>query len=389
MNEALRNLWRRKVRSALTIFGVAIGIFAFTTMGSLAEYFNASIKSALDFYTTRVTVTAESAGSAGNAGFLAQGGQLPESLADRIKLVDGVLDAYPTITLGFDNEQLATFDSPPLVYAYRPADVEKDPKKLTVKEGRNLREGDVGKTVIGPDIVQEKKVKIGETVKIRDADFEVVGVLQTTNGAPDRFYVITLPEAQTLQAQNAVFSADSANFVTDINVLGKPGVDLDQLARQIDERIQGVSAQPPQQFRKQIEDATRQFSLIIVGSALIALIVGSLSVINTMVMSVSERRKEIGIKKVVGARTRHILREFILETAIVGIIGGLLGLLGGLALTSGINRATADSGITIFSLTPRLALLALGFSVILGVVSGIYPAYRASRIKPVNVLREE
>lgn len=389
MREALRNLRRRKARSALTIFGIAIGIFAFTTMGALAQNLDQTLDNTLDYYTSRVTVSAESAGSAGNGGLLAQGGQVPASLVDRVKVLDGVATAYPTITLAIDNAEVATFSSPPLIYAYRPNDVANDPQKLKLKTGRELADTDTGKVVVGSSVVQGKKTKVGDTIEIREKPFEVIGTLERTGGAPDSFYVITLAEAQEMLRQSNVFSVDAGTLVTDIVVLPKDGVNPDDLARSINEKIRGVSAVPPNEFKKQIEQASTVFNLIIVGSALIALIVGGLSVINTMVMSVAERRKEIGIKRVVGARPRHILKEIIAETALMGLIGGLLGFGLGAALVSVINYYTGQTGVTIFTITPALAGASLAFAFVLGVVAGIYPAYRATRIKPVNVLREE
>ncbi len=389
MKEALRNIRRRKARSALTIFGIAIGIFAFTTMGALAQNLSQTLDTTLDYYTSRVTVSAEASGSAGHGGLGAQGGQVPASLVERIAVLDGVKKAYPTITLAVDNSQVATFSSPPLIYAYRPADVAGDPKKLKLKAGRDLTDTDTGKVVVGSSIVQGKKVKLGDSLEIRGKPFEVVGTLERTGGAPDSFYAITLAEAQEMLRQSNVFSVDAGTLVTDIVVLPKDGVNPDELARSINEKIRGVSAIPPNEFKKQIEQASAVFNLIIVGSALIALIVGGLSVINTMIMSVAERRKEIGIKRVVGAKPRHILKEIISETSLIGLLGGLLGFGMGAALVAAINYYTGQSGVTIFTITPALAATSLGFALILGAVAGIYPAYRATRIKPVNVLREE
>lgn len=389
MREALRNIWRRKVRSALTIFGVAIGIFALTTMGSLSENINKSIQTMLDYYSSRITVTAESAGSAGNGGLFSQGGQLPVTLVDRIRVIDGVATAYPTITLPVDESQIATFSSPQLIYAFQPSDTKNDPKKLGLQSGRELADGDTGKVVIGSSIVTDQKVKTGDTITLKGRAFQIVGILERTGGGPDGFYFITLTDAQTLLRASNVFTTETANFVTDIQVIPASNVNADALADTIKQKVRGVNAIPPGTLKKQVEQASAVFNLIILGSALIAVIVGGLSVINTMVMSISERRKEIGIKRVVGAKTRHILYEFVTETALMGLIGGLIGLGLGALLTTIINMKTKATGVEIFTLTPRLALGALGFALVLGVIAGIYPAFRAARIKPVNVLREE
>jgi putative ABC transport system permease protein len=389
MKEALRNIWRRKVRAALTIFGVAIGIFAFTTMGALSAYFNDSIDHTLAYYSSRVTITSKASGSSNEALF-ASGGQLPQELVTRVKLIEGVERTYPTITIPADtNASSSGFGPGEQIFGYNPSDLANDSKKLKVATGRDLKEGDFGKVVVGSNLVQSKHLKLGNNVTLYGKQFEVVGILEHTNGATDTFYEITLPEAQDIVRSTNLFNANAGSLVTNIVAIPKPGTDPDKLAKMIDAKISGVHAIPPNQFREQIESASAIFNKIILGSALIAVVVGSLSVINTMIMSVAERRKEIGIKRVAGAKTRHILREILLETGVMGLIGGIIGFALGVLVITLINRATAESGIQIFSVTPRLAALSIGGAAVLGFVAGLYPAWRASRVRPIEVLRGE
>lgn len=390
MHEALRNIWRRKARSALTIFGVAIGVFALTTMGALALYFNNALESALDYYSSRVSVTSAAAGAAGNGSLGAIGGQLPVTVVERIKAVDGVATAYPSISLpATENNDIAAFSAPVQIYAYRPAEAAGDPKKLRLAEGRELTESDRGKVVIGSTIVTTLKQRVGDQITIRGKQFEVVGILDRTNSAPDSFYIMHLDDAQTFLQQLSTFNPVASSYVTTIETIPKEGTSGDDLAKRLKEVIPGISATPPEAFRKQIEQGFQIFNLIILGSALTAVAVGGLSVINTMIMSVAERRKELGIKRVVGARARHILGEVITETALMSLIGGVLGSLLGFILTTVINRLTADQGLSVFEFSPLLVALSLLFSIILGVLAGLYPAWRATRIKPVKVLREQ
>ncbi len=390
MREALRNIWRRKSRSLLTIMGVAIGVFALTTMGSLALYFNNSLNNTLDYYSSRVTVSSAGAGFGGGS-FGAMGEQVPADLANRIKVIDGVETAYPTITIlaSDSDEQVGGFREPEMVYGYDPADLDKDPKKLKVASGRALQAGDSKKVVIGSSIASSKKLKVGDTATIRNQKFEVVGILERTNGSFDSLYLIPLADAQPMIAEQNPFRIDSSSLVTDIQVIPRSGVSGDELARRIKQTISGVSATPPETFKKQVQQSFQVFNLIVLGSALIALLVGGLSVINTMIMSVAERRKEIGVKQVVGARPRHILKEVVLETATMALIGGIIGCALGGILTTVINNNLADQGLQIFSFTADLVIGSLLFAVVLGIIAGLYPAWRASRVKPVNVLREE
>ena len=106
-----------------------------------------------------------------------------------------------------------------------------------------------------------------------------------------------------------------------------------------------------------------------------------------MVMSVTERVREIGIKKAVGAPTSAILREFLIEATLLGAIGGVIGLVAGTILVYVLNAQTAGSGTSVFLVTPMLLLRSLAFATVLGALAGIYPALRAARLDPVAALR--
>ncbi len=390
VKEALRNIWRRKARATLTIFGVAIGVFALTTMGSLALYFNQTLDSVLDYYSSRVAVTAAGGGSTEHGGSLSSvGPQIPASLTDQIKVIDGVALAYPTISLAANPEDTgASFSAPAMIFAYSPEAAKNDPKKLKVAVGHDLVESERGKVVIGSTVANSEKLHVGDRVDLYDRQFEVIGIFERTNGAVDSFYRMHLDDAQPLLQETAPFNLNATNLVTSIQVIPKPGVSGDELAKTLKAKIPGIAATPPETFKRQVQQGFQVFNLIVLGSALIAVIVGGLSVINTMVMSVAERRKEIGIKRVVGARSRHILVEIVTETAIMSLIGGAIGCVLGYILTAVVNGRTKDSGLELFLFSPALVLGSLVFALGLGVVAGIYPAWRATRIKPVKVLRE-
>jgi putative ABC transport system permease protein len=181
----------------------------------------------------------------------------------------------------------------------------------------------------------------------------------------------------------------SDNIVNGFTVYVKPGVDPNALADKINKQVPSVKALGPKAFQDQIASATGVFNAILFGVALISLIVGGLSVINTMTMSVSERTREIGIKKAVGAKTRNILKEYLTEAGLIGLFGGLLGWGLGALTVLAVNRATESSGNVIFLLSTRISVFAIVFSVVLGVLAGFYPAYHAVKINIVKALREE
>ncbi|HEY4687622.1 MAG TPA: FtsX-like permease family protein, partial [Candidatus Subteraquimicrobiales bacterium] len=248
------------------------------------------------------------------------------------------------------------------------------------------------------DVANNKRVKVGEKMKIKGRDFVVKGIAEKTLTGPDKMVFMHIEDAQELFIKEDPFLRDlkkanpSAkelqNIYTDANVSWKDGVNADKLAKKIGKEVKDVRTLSPAKASRDFGQASVIFNLIILGSALIAVIVGGFSVINTMIMSISERTREIGIKKAVGAKTRHIIVEYLTEAALIGLIGGFVGLGLGILMVNGFNNQ-ATAGNEIFLVTSRLASSALIFATGLGVFAGLYPAIHAARLNPVEALRAD
>jgi len=217
----------------------------------------------------------------------------------------------------------------------------------------------------------------------------VIGVLERTLTFPDKIAYVPLRDAQEIYVENVPqgFDYRTDELATQIEVFPNDLSQADAVAAEIEDAVDGVRTVTPEQVADQIGQASVVFNLIIVGASVIAVIVGGLSVINTMVMTVSERVREIGVKKAVGARTRTILAEFIAEATLLGAIGGIIGLSAGALLVLVLNAQTAGSGTSVFLITPALLLRSFVFATVLGALAGIYPALRAARLDPVQALR--
>jgi putative ABC transport system permease protein len=127
---------------------------------------------------------------------------------------------------------------------------------------------------------------------------------------------------------------------------------------------------------------------MVFGAALIALIVGAFSIVNTMTIAVAERTREIGIRKAIGARDRDVLGEFLMEAAAIGAAGGLAGIIAGALVVAYVDARSAGGGnLALFALSPRVVLGAFAFSVILSIVAGLIPAFSAARLAPTEALR--
>jgi len=262
-------------------------------------------------------------------------------------------------------------------------------------QGRALTADDAAArvTVLGSDLARKLGKGIGDTLEIRGLPFEVVGILEPTLTAPDSTAILPLAAAQVIFLEDLPpvlrqnLRADQ--LATDITVYPDDGVDVDALAARIEAAVPNTSATTAAEFDKVVGSSVAIFNAIIIGVALISLIVGGLSVINTMAMTVAERTREIGIKRAIGGSRARVIRELVSEAGLIGLLGGLLGLGLGAVVVSLANAAGQSSGTILFQLTPPTAVFAVLFSTVLGVVAGIIPAWNAARLDPVAALRYE
>jgi putative ABC transport system permease protein len=385
MTEAISNIWRRPLRTALTILGIVIGVFALTVMGALAEKLNVLVDGGDEYFRTRLFVFDQGAAS----GFQASARPITRDLVIQIEEIEGVERATPVLQTRLDPEEIGGFDIPELLTGIEPESWYDDRIDLRIDAGRFLEADEDGVTVIGADLAERYELRVGDMFTIRDRDFEVIGVLERTLTFPDKIAYVPLRNAQEIYVESVpeAFEERTDALATQIEVFPDDLAEADAIAEAITREIPSVRVVTPDQVADQIGQASVVFNLIIVGASVIAVIVGGLSVINTMVMTVQERVREIGIKKAVGAPTGAILREFVIEATMLGAIGGVIGLSAGALLVVVLNAQTAGSGTTVFLLTPMLLLRSFLFATILGALAGIYPALRAARLDPVTALR--
>jgi len=397
--EILRNIARRKLRSFLTIAGIVIGVLALTTMGSMSENFNALLDGGVKFYGSNIQVGPPDGQSASI---------LPLSKVDEIKQVPGVAAAFPGY--GFlakpGSLNVVSFGPPDEIIATDPAENGWGTLKLTVTKGHYLT-GTQAEVVLGETIAKEFNKKVGDTIDlpVKPADakpgfvnhtFTVVGILDKTRTAPDSFAYINLADGQMLLRDSLPSNLQDAIPVTqvteNIDVYGKPGTsigELDKIADRINSQVTGVKATRPSDLVNAFEQGGFIFTAITTVAALLALVIGGLSVVNTMFMAVAERVREIGLKKAVGATTANVMWEFLAEAIVIGVIGGLIGYSLGALITIVANALTPPGQATLFLLDVKITVIAIGFATALGAVAGVLPAWRAARLDPVTALRNE
>lgn len=428
--EIFRNILRRKFRSALTIFGIAIGIFAFTVMGSLALKLNRMIDGGKKYITGQITIMPK--GSSAEGMGVGSGSVLPVDTLNKIGDVEGVDKVGAMVSLLLeepdpDNPSGGGMNMmPPTIYG---TDLKTDYKNknwesMAMKDGHMVGKDDSNdKVSIGISIATDKKLNVGDKMEIRSQEFEVVGIVDRTMTGPDSYVFMSIDKAREMLIESNPFlkslkqrSEDASKIsesalaampevtrkqimeaksfnVEDITsmagVTWKDGYDSEAVADTIKNKFkEDVTVLSPKKMGEQIDQGSAIINAVILGSAVIALVVGGFSIINTMVMSISERTKEIGIKKALGASNKSILFEYTVEAGIIGLIGGAIGTGLGLIAMVSLNSKMASKGAEIFLIDTNYVVYVLAFSFVLGILAGIIPAYRASKLKVVDALRE-
>src|SRR4030067_1202672 len=374
-----RIMTQRKMRTGLTIFGIALGIFAVVVMGGMSEHFNLMVDNTFELIGNGIQIEPDTIGGLGS---------LDESKIRQVERVPGVSDAYGILITSLDPEGVSTGMDEIIVGVLPEKQLE---AKLT--SGRYLVPGDGYKAVVGSDIARKYNLKVGDELEIKRKNLQrsssithkknvsVVGIMEYTGSFFDNRIQIPLDKVQKFYKMENIVSFIYAEY--------SPDADPTELAKRIDLSVDKVKSTTPEQQRKDIEGQLMIFSLITISAAVLAAIIGGLSVMNTMLMSVSERTKEFGLLKALGADTRDILFMTMGEAALMGLLGGILGIIGGGAVVYLLNDYLAARGTVLFTITPRLIVISMVFSMGLGIISGTYPAYRAAKMSPMEALRYE
>jgi putative ABC transport system permease protein len=382
----LRELSRRKLRTSLTITGITIGIWALVVFSSLANQINGLVGMGSEYFADKIVVTDGMAF-----------GSSPMRLDDVeiIAGLDGVGAVQPKVEIPWDPDPAIGFGAPDFLVGTIPgADAGFETFTLELATGRQLIAEDTGNVVVlGSTIARKYGVVAGGTVDIRGESFEVLGTLQPTLSSPDTNGFIPLSTAQALYLGDlpplVAESLQADELANQIVVFPEVGADPTTVAAAIEAAVENSATMTGAEFSETVGATTVIFNAIIIGVAAISLIVGGLSVINTMAMSAAERTREIGIRRAIGGSRRRIVRELVAEAGVIGLLGGLIGLGLGAAVVVLVNEAGRSSGTVLFDLTAQTAAFAVGFSTILGMVAGIIPAWTAARLDPVSALRYE
>jgi ABC-type antimicrobial peptide transport system permease subunit len=382
---------------AFTIAGIAIGVAGLVALGAMSERIVRFIEGGDRFVLGQISVAGRGMGM--GTGFTA-GGLVPSATVRAIADVPGVaaVQAQVMLPLNPSTSQFLTLThelvlgmdlAVPTPNRHYPV--------LPVRSGRFLHEGDRRAAVVGASIAGSHGLTVGSRLMLEGEPYEVVGVLERMLTAPDRFVIVPIADAReqwvakdpmlrTVLASGAV-ALTAADLNTGAAVGWREGEDPDALARRIAAQVPGVQAQIPSELSRLLRSSTAFFAALLIGTAAVGLVIGGLSVANTVAAAVFERLRDFGVKRALGATDAQLGREVLGEALGVTISGGVVGLALAVALGMGIDAWAGRTGQQLFVFSPRLIVGALTFSILLGVAAAAYATLRVVRLSPAEAIR--
>jgi putative ABC transport system permease protein len=401
-----------KLRSGLTILGIVIGVAAVIAMLSVGQGAQNSITASISSIGTNllfVSAGAESRFGGGNGGAVAVRNIRPLTMADAQAMMDpfqapAVLAVAPILQGG--NISAAANGQTTTTTIYGVTSNYFSMRNELVAEGTIFSAQEVSiharVVVIGPDLATTLFGRTtnltGQTLRINGQTFTIIGVLQskggTSFGSSDNQAIIPITTAQDRVVQRAGNTVDtiyvqatSANTVTDASTEIS---NIMRMRHHVAVGSEDFSIFNQQDLANTASSIIGVLTIFLGGIAAISLLVGGIGIMNIMLVSVTERTREIGLRKAVGARNRDIMIQFLIESLFLSLLGGVMGILLGWLIALVIGRIASASGT---SLTPAVSLnailLATLFSAAVGLFFGIYPARRAALLEPVEALRYE
>ena len=401
LEETYIALSANKARSGLTILGIVIGISSVIAMVSIGQGAQSSIQSSIQSIGSNLVLVMP--GAQRGPGFQISAGRgsartLTQEDADAIakevttaKAVAPELSGRYQVTSKGKNTNTSVVGT---ISAYP------DVRNIAIDQGSFITDQHVRSlskvAVLGPtarnDLFGEDADAIGQTIRIKNIEFKVIGITKAKGGSgfgnQDDMVFVPLSSAQRFLAGDT--------YVTTISVQAADAQSMSDIQQQItslllgrhhisDPQLADFNALNQADIIATASSITQTFTILLAAIAGISLVVGGIGIMNMMLTTVTERTKEIGLRKAIGAKRRDINRQFLIEAVALTFIGGLIGV----ALGWTISFAVTYFGLIQTSVTISSILLAFGVSAAIGIVFGYYPARRAAALNPIDALRYE
>jgi ABC-type antimicrobial peptide transport system permease subunit len=362
----LRNLWRRRMRTAISVSGIGIGVATLVMLGGLTAGLIAELNSLAG------------SGSTGSISLMQRKvadlslSTLDERMVSQIQAMSGVKSVSPML-LGF----IMTPEMPMFMLAGM------DPNSAAMAHYRLVEGRPIARPneiVIGRMAMDNYKVGLDDVLTLYDNRNKIVGIYETGTAYEDGAGMLALREAQRLLGRPR-----SVSFIfVDVN---KPS-EAETVRAALERRFPEAQVSLSSDFA-QDSDSMAQMDAMTAAIGLLAMVVGGIVVANTMMMSIYERTREIGTLRALGWRKRRILGQVVQESLLLCLLAGLFGSILGVVLVWLIGRVPAVNSFLTIRWEASVFLQAIGLALAVGLVAGLYPAWRASRMQPVEALRYE
>jgi putative ABC transport system permease protein len=400
---AFQALFLNKLRSFLTMLGIIIGVGAVVAMLSIGAGAQQSIiQSVQGIGSNLIIITPGNPEEEQNMGaqFMFSGQQAKlktddlQAIEREATLITGVAPVvFSSSIISYSNNSAQST-------IYASTENGRELYNMDIEKGKFYSKSDVSNAsnvaVIGQTVIKKLFGKIeptGKIIKIDGKNFKVIGTLEargTDTFGNDQDDFISIP---VTTAQNKLYGLDSYNMILAQSVSEE---DIDAASEEIESILrrhrnirfgekEDFSVRNQTQILDVISTITNIFTVVIAGIASISLLVGGIGIMNIMLVSVTERTREIGIKKAIGAKNRDILIQFLVESIVLSVTGGILGILFAVSVSAILSRFT----VLVTSITVFPIIIAFSFSTVIGLFFGIYPAMRAARLNPIDALRYE
>jgi putative ABC transport system permease protein len=372
----LKNPFRNKTRSALAIVGIAIGIATIVALGLVTSGLQASTETTLKAGSAEITVT-----KTGSNSFQSSGGVIDDTVADDLLSIGGVNETTG-ILRSTANTSGATMGPGG---GFSVNGIDKNKLSLVGIDSVNgsVFNADASEMILGKIAAESLNKTVGDNIDIFGDEFKITGIYETGNFIQDGGAFVSINKLQNLTGND--------NKVSSIAVKVNENANVTEVSNSIaDEYPNELSTTTAADQANRVNDALGYVDTATWAISLLAILIGGVGVINTMIMSVYDRTREIGVLKAVGWRSRRILGMILGESIVLTLMAGVVGTVVGVV---GVNVVLAYSSSFGTMIQPvysiELFLRAFGIAFLVGIIGGIYPAYRASQLAPTEALRYE
>lgn len=399
---SINSLKVNKMRSALTSLGIIIGVSAVIIMLAVGNGASANVQKNIELMGSNL-LTVRSASAKTGGVHMGMGSRPTLTLKDAEAIKKNVrgLEAAAAassgtqqLTYGNQNWSTTVYGVEPEYLYVKNYEIELGRKFTRDEEKNGSKVAVLGSTVVSELFGDVNP--INKTIRIGNVPFRVIGILKEKGsmGPMDQDDLLFIP---ILTAQKKVFGTEFPGSVKMI-VVKCQNADVVSLAEQ---DITGLLIQRHRigknqendfeirnsaEFQERIKSTTATFSILLFSIASVSLLVGGIGIMNIMLVSVTERTKEIGIRMAIGARASDIRWQFLIESLLLSVIGGIIGVVVGIIGAKSVEMFSTELHISISTFS---ILLSLGFSGLVGIAFGYYPAHKASLLKPIDALRYE